>query len=220
MDSEIYSVAIDGPAGAGKSTIARKVADILDVEYIDTGSMFRAITLKVIDKGIDPEDTQAVIAILDTTDIDFVDNTIFLDNRDVSLDIRKNEISRSASQIAKIQEVRKKLLEIQREIAKNKSVVMDGRDIATIVLPDADYKFFLTASVDKRAERRYKELLDKNIKDVTFESIKEDIIKRDRTDSNREIAPLKQANDAILIDSTNLSIEETVASIVSKIIRR
>lgn len=220
LDSKIYSVAIDGPAGAGKSTIAKKVANILNIEYIDTGAMFRAITLKVLNEGIDPKDSKSIIAILASTDIDFIDNTIYLDNQDVSLDIRENEISKMASHIAKIREVRTKLLELQRDIAKNKSVVMDGRDIATIVLPEADHKFYLTASVDKRADRRYKELVNKNSLDISYESIKDDIIKRDRIDSSREIAPLKQAKDAILIDSSDLNIDQTVDSIVSIILGR
>lgn len=214
LKEELISIAIDGPAGAGKSTISKKVADILNIEYVDTGAMFRAITLKVLDNGIDIEDENAIIEILPNTDIDFLNNNIYLDGKNVNKQIRENKISQNASYIAKISKVRKKLLEIQRNIAISKSVIMDGRDIGTVVLPNAKYKFYLTASVDERANRRYKELLEKNVQNITLEGIKEDIIKRDAIDSNREEAPLKQAEDAILLDTTRLNIDETIKKIV------
>lgn len=218
MESKHLILAIDGPAGAGKSTISKLVADKLNIEYIDTGAMFRAIAYKLINENVSLEDKDKIKDVLKHTEVDFQDGKIYLDKIDVSKNIRSSDISLAASNIAKNTDVRDKLLDLQRKIASKKSLVMDGRDIGTVVLPDAKYKFFLTASVEVRALRRFNELNEKP--KISIEEVTEDIVKRDYNDMNREIAPLKQANDAILIDSSNLSIDETVDKIVSYVDRR
>lgn len=215
MDNEYYSIAIDGPAGAGKSTIAKKVAERLDIEYIDTGAMYRALTLKILKNHIDPLDKDNVIKVIKTTNIDFNKNSICLDGVSVDKEIRENIISQNVSHIAKIEEVRNILVRLQQNMAKNKSVVMDGRDIGTVVLPNAKYKFFLTATVEERATRRYKELINKGVKDINLNDIISDIIKRDNIDTNRDVGPLKQAKDACLLDTTDKTIQECVDFIVS-----
>ena len=196
-------IAIDGPAGAGKSTVSKICAARLGYTYIDTGAMYRAVALKQLIEDV-------------VKDIDIrLDSSarVFLDGREVTKEIRTPEVSRGASDVAKLGFVRKKLTELQREMAKGGSVIMDGRDIGTQVLPNADLKIFLTASVDERARRRFEELKAKNLA-ADFDKIKNEIILRDKQDSEREIAPLAQADDAILLDSTNLSIEEVVAEIL------
>lgn len=208
-----FSIAIDGPAGAGKSTVAKLIADRLKIEYIDTGSMYRAFTLKLIKNNIDFKNLQEVKQTLKTTSIDFKDNHIYLDEVIVDKEIRDNNISNNVSEVAKIKEVRKRLVELQRNMAENKATVMDGRDIGSTVLRDAKYKFFLTASVEERASRRYKDL-KKNDSTVTLESIKNEIEKRDKIDSTRKISPLIQCEDAIVIDTTNEEINETVNRIL------
>jgi len=218
LESKHLILAIDGPAGAGKSTISKLVADKLNIEYIDTGAMFRAIAYKLINENVSLEDKDKIKDILKNTEVDFQDGKIYLDKIDISKDIRSSDISLAASNIAKNTDVRDKLLDLQRKIASKKSLVMDGRDIGTVVLPDAKYKFFLTASVEVRALRRFKELNQNS--NISIEEVTEDIIKRDYNDMNREIAPLKQADDSILIDSSNLSIDETVDKIVSYVDRR
>lgn len=215
MDNEYYSIAIDGPAGAGKSTIAKKVAERLDIEYIDTGAMYRTLTLKILKNHIDPLDKDNVIKVIKTTNIDFNKNNICLDGVSVDKEIRENIISQNVSHIAKIEEVRNILVRLQQNMAKNKSVVMDGRDIGTVVLPNAKYKFFLTATVEERATRRYKELINKGVKDISLNDIISDIIKRDNIDTNRDVGPLKQAKDACLLDTTDKTIQECVDFIVS-----
>ncbi len=213
-----FSVAIDGPAGAGKSTVAKLIAEKLEIAYIDTGAMYRAFTLKLIDNNIDLKDLKKVIDVLKETSIDFKDNHVYLDGNIVDEEIRDNKISNSVSEVAKIGEVRARLVEVQREIARCKSTVMDGRDIGSNVLKDAKYKFFLIASVEERANRRYKEL---KLKDdtVSLDSIKNEIEKRDLTDSTRVISPLIKSDDAIEIDSTYENIEQTVDRIL-KIIEK
>lgn len=210
MKENIYTIAIDGPAGAGKSTIAKEAAKVLDIEYIDTGAMFRALTLKVLNLNIEPRNVEEVINILSSTSIDFKNNSIYLDGNLVDKEIRDDRISKNVSNIAIIKEVRDKMILLQREMSKSKSVIMDGRDIGTVVLPNSKYKFFITASVEERARRRYKDLIQQGDKEVTLEQIELDIIKRDHIDSTREIAPLKKANDAYIIDNTNKTIEECV----------
>ena len=217
MRSKIFSIAVDGPAGAGKSTIARKASEILKVEYIDTGAMYRALTLKVLRNNLDPKNKKEVIEILGDTDIDFVDGHIYLDGELVDQDIRDNIINKNVSYIALIKEVRDGMVLLQRKMAQKKSVIMDGRDITTIVLPDADFKIFITASVEERSRRRYKELIEKGNKDITLEQIMLDIQKRDDIDSNREIAPLRKADDAYLLDTTENTIDESVNIVVSLI---
>lgn len=212
-----YSIAIDGPAGAGKSTVAKKISQILNLEYIDTGAMYRALTLKVLQSHKDPQNPKEVIEILKNTSIDFIDNHIYLDGVMVDDEIRDNSINKNVSYIAVIREVRDEMVRLQQELAKSKSVIMDGRDISTVVLKDADYKFFITASVEERAKRRYKELIEKGQSNITMEQIMEEIKKRDDIDSTREIAPLTIAHDAILVDTDNRTIDEVVNIIVSTI---
>lgn len=215
MNNKNYSIAIDGPSASGKSTIAKRVSKMLNIEYIDTGAMYRAITYKVLKNNIDPLDEQSIINILETTTIDFINNSIYIDDVVVDDEIRMNKVSKNVSYIAKIKEVRYKLVKLQQSMAKTKSVVMDGRDIGTVVLPNADYKFFVTASVNERANRRYKELIERGEKEISLDSIIADISKRDEIDSNREIAPLRQSEDSYLLDTTNKSIDESVDFIIS-----
>lgn len=217
MTLKKISIAIDGPAGAGKSTVAKRVAEELSIEYIDTGSMYRALTLKVLQLGLNPKNNDDVIKVLESTSIDFRNNHIFLDEINVDKEIRENIINNNVSFIAKIKEVRDGMVKIQQELAHKKSVVMDGRDICDVVLPEADFKFFITASVEERANRRFKELIEKGSKDVTLEQVRNEIIERDRIDSTRELAPLKQSLDAYKIDTTNKSIEDSVSIIVSMV---
>lgn len=204
-------IAIDGPAGSGKSTVAKKIAEKLNIIYIDTGAMYRAITLKLkdIDKKIYEE-------ACNNTNIEFINNKIFLDGKDVSSQIRSEEISKLTSDISKIDFVRKKLVSIQKEIADKNSVVMEGRDITTVVLPDADYKFYLNASPEIRAKRRTLQLKEKGL-NADYEEILRDIKKRDNNDIKRENSPLKVADDAIVIDSSNLTAEEAIEIILSYI---
>lgn len=206
-------IAVDGPAGAGKSTVSKICAAKLGYTYIDTGAMYRAVGLKVLLSG-KPVDDELIISV--TRDIEIkLDEAarVFLDGREVTKEIRTPEIGKAASDVAKVGFVRKKLTELQREMAAQGSVIMDGRDIGTQVLPNADLKIFLTASVDERARRRFEELKLKGHA-ADFDKIREEIILRDKQDSEREIAPLAQAEDAILLDSTNLTIDEVVAEIL------
>lgn len=212
-------IAIDGPAGAGKSTVAKLISEKLGINYLDTGAMYRSIAYALINKGIDPEDADAVKNHLDEVDIEvkYIKRVqhMYLDGKDISELIRTNEISMGASNVSKIPEVRLKLIEMQQEIARNFDIVMDGRDICTYVLPDADHKFYITASVDERARRRFKELPEGS--NLTFEEIREDIIKRDKNDSEREFMPLKQAEDAVLVDTTDMNIDEVIDYVLKEI---
>lgn len=211
-------IAIDGPAGAGKSTISKLVAKRINIEYIDTGAMYRAIALKTLNNGIDFEDIDGIEELLKNTDINFSNGKIYLDGIDVSDKIRTPEMSNLASSISAIKVVREKLVYLQRLMAAKKSLVMDGRDIGTNVLKDAKYKIYLTATVEERAIRRYNELCKKNI-DVTFENICKDIVRRDKNDMEREINPLYKAEDAILVDTTGKSIEEVVNEILNIVMK-
>lgn len=208
------SIAIDGPAGAGKSTIAKIVASRLGIDYIDTGAMYRAFTYKLLCKNIDFNDEKTILKELEDTLIDFRENHIYLDGKIVDKQIRDNIINQNVSYIAKIKEIRDGMVRIQRNIAQDKSIVMDGRDIGTVVLPNADYKFFIVASIEERARRRYKDLLEKGETTITLEQVKEELEKRDNIDSTREIAPLIKAEDAIKVDTTNQTIEESVDTIL------
>lgn len=208
------SIAIDGPAGAGKSTIAKIVANRLEIDYIDTGAMYRAFTYKLLCKNIDFNDEKTILKELEDTLIDFRENHIYLDGKIVDKQIRDNIINQNVSYIAKIKEIRDGMVRIQRNIAKDKSIVMDGRDIGTVVLPNADYKFFIVASIEGRAKRRYKDLLEKGETTITLEQVKEELEKRDTIDSTREIAPLIKAENAIEVDTTNQTIEESVDTIL------
>lgn len=213
---KFFKVAIDGPSGAGKSTIAKAVAKKLGIDYIDTGAMYRAIGYKMREEGIEAEDRNRLADMLDNTDIDFVDGDIILDGIVVNDKIRTPDISKRASVCSAIPEVREKLVELQRGMGAKKSVIMDGRDIATNVLRDAQYKFFLTASAEERADRRYKELLEKG-EEVTFEEVLDDIRKRDHNDMTRKLNPLRKADDALEVDTTGLSIEEVIDHILKEI---
>ncbi|MBK5253312.1 MAG: (d)CMP kinase [Peptostreptococcaceae bacterium] len=208
----LIRVAIDGPGGAGKSTIAKLVAKDLGIDYIDTGAMYRAIGLKLIRNNINIDDEEELEKVLMNTEIDFNEGCIYLDGIDVSNQIRTSEISMIASDCSKKKLVREKLVLFQREIGMRKSVVMDGRDIGTNVLKDAEIKIFLTADSAIRAKRRYNELLEKG-ENPDYNEVLNDIVKRDYQDSNRELNPLKQATDAILIDTSNMNIEEVAACI-------
>ena len=209
-------IAVDGPAGAGKSTISKLIAKKLNINYIDTGAMYRAVTYKCLSEGVDVKNEEAVIEIAKRTDIDFRDNNIYLDSKVVNEEIRTREVSANVSDVAKIKEVRYLMVDVQREIGTRNDVILDGRDIGSYVFPNADYKFFLVATPEERGRRRYKELCEKGF-EGTLEEIIKDIEKRDEIDSNREFAPLKKADDAIEIDTTGLGIDEVVETVVSKI---
>lgn len=218
--SEVYNIALDGPAGSGKSTVAKILAKDYHILYLDTGAMYRACGLKALRMGIDPKDGKAVENILPNLDLnveykDGAQHTI-LDGEDVSLAIRENAVSMAASNVSAHAAVRLKMVEMQRKIAKNISCVLDGRDIGSFVLPDAKYKFFITADSKVRAKRRFDELTARG-QNVDFDALHQEIILRDKQDSEREFAPLVCAEDAIVIDTSNLTIEEVVAKIKSLI---
>lgn len=211
------SIAIDGPAGAGKSTIAKLVAKEKGYIYVDTGAMYRGLAIHFLDKGIRPQETEKVIEACKDAEVtiayeDAVQH-VYLNGKDISSRLRNEEVGNMASVTSAIPEVRKKLLELQQNLAKTQNVIMDGRDIGTCVLPHADVKVYLTASVETRAKRRYQELQEKG-EDCNLEEIAHDIEERDRRDMTREIAPLKQAEDAVLVDSSDMTIDEVVKTIV------
>lgn len=212
----MLTIAIDGPGGAGKSTVAKRVATRLNVDYIDTGAMYRAVAYKTIINDVDVDDTEKIKELLEETVIDFSKGDIFLDGKNVNKEIREPEISKVASKVSQIFEVREKLVELQRIMAKTKSVVMDGRDIGTNVLPEANCKFYMTASPQERAKRRYDELKSKG-KDVSYEDVFSDIVHRDKQDMERELNPLRKAEDAVEIDTTGLNIQEVVDIILKKV---
>ncbi|WP_296648877.1 (d)CMP kinase, partial [Romboutsia sp. 13368] len=207
-------IAVDGPAGAGKSTIAKLIADKLNINYIDTGAMYRAVTYKCLQNNIDINNEEEVINMAKECDIDFKDNNIYLNGNILKDEIRTMEVSNNVSNVAKIKEVRYLMVDIQRNIGKMSSVILDGRDIGSYVFPNADYKFFLVATPEERGNRRYKELINKGY-DVNLEEIIKDIIKRDEIDSNREFAPLVKAEDAIEIDTTGKTIDKVVDYVLS-----
>ena len=210
------SVAIDGPAGAGKSTIAKIVGKKFNLMYINTGAMYRAVTYAAMKERISYEDTDELISLLDSLEMHFDGDNLILNEIDITSELTMPIISNNVSNYAAISLVRQKLVKMQQAIAKKYDVIMDGRDIGTVVLKDSNFKFYLTASAEKRAMRRYNELIEKNI-EVNYDSILEDIIKRDYIDSNREVDPLTKAEDAIEVDSSNLSIEEVVEVICNHI---
>ena len=212
------NIAIDGPAGAGKSTIAKLVADKKGFIYVDTGAMYRSIALYIIENGINVEDEEAVKNACDNIDISlkYVDGIqhVYLNDKDVSMDIRREEVGNMASKAATKKAVRERLLNLQRDIASANDVIMDGRDIGTFVLPNAELKIYLTASVMTRAKRRYDQLIEKG-ENPDIDKIAEDIEKRDYQDMHREIAPLKQADDAVYLDTSDMTIDEVVNKIIS-----
>lgn len=209
-------IAIDGPAGAGKSTVARQVARRLGILYLDTGAMYRVVAYKALQTGVSLQDEEAVALLAEGIDIHFAagdPQAVICDGSDVTGQIRSPEVSRAVSVIAAYPEVRNHLVRIQRLEAAKGSIVMDGRDIGTYVLPEAEVKIFLTASSDERAKRRYMENLQSG-KTGTLQEVMTDIQKRDRQDSEREVAPLKPADDAVILDTTHLAIEEVIQKIV------
>lgn len=213
-----YNVAIDGPAGAGKSTIAKLVAKEKGYIYVDTGAMYRGLAIHFIKKGIKAEDIEGIVEACKDAEVSIVYENdvqqIYLNGENVTAMLRTEEVGNMASKTSAIPAVREKLLELQRTLAREKDVIMDGRDIGTNILPNADVKIYLTASVETRATRRYKELLEKG-ENCVYEEIAQDIKERDERDMNREIAPLKQAEDAILVDSSEMTIDEVVKTICS-----
>lgn len=219
----MISVAIDGPSGAGKSTIARRVAGELGFVYIDTGALYRSIGYYVLKQGKNPEKKEDVTGSLPGIQLELrhVDGIqrVFLNDEDVSDDIWTPAVSMAASQVSAVPEVRAFLLELQREMARKNNVIMDGRDIGTVVLPNASLKIFLTADPEDRARRRYEELLEKG-ETVTYEEVLRDVIQRDYNDSHREIAPLRQAPDAVLANTTGFPLEKSVALIRSLVEER
>ena len=220
MKSKKIRIAIDGPAAAGKSTVAKNIAKKLNIVYIDTGAMYRALTLKALDKNIDIKDEQALIQLLKATEIELVqqenEQKVLLDGYDVTEDIRNQKVTNVVPYVAEHKQVREELVRRQRKLADRISVVMDGRDIGTHVLPDAELKIFLIASVEERAKRRHKENVEKGFPSDLKQIMKE-IKERDERDSNRATSPLVQAEDAIAIDTTSLSIEEVTEKILQEV---
>ncbi|MCI6254919.1 (d)CMP kinase [Eubacterium coprostanoligenes] len=218
----MINVAIDGPAGAGKSTIAKAAAKELGFIYVDTGALYRAVAYNAVKNGV-IDDEQGIISMLDDTKVElkYVEDvqSVYLNGEDVSGFIRTPEISMGASKVSAIPQVREFLLNLQREIAKTNNVIMDGRDIATVVLPDAEVKIFLFASPECRAERRYKELVEKG-ENVSFDDVLKDVNQRDYQDSHREIAPLKPSEESIMADTSELTLQESIDLIVNTIKER
>ena len=206
-------IAIDGPAGSGKSTIAKLIAEDLGLVYLDTGAMYRLVTLKALNDGI-LGNLDKIIKMLDNLSIDIKENGFYLDDTDVSEEIRKPVVSENVSDIAAIREVREKMVDLQRKFSESKNVILDGRDIGTVVFPNADVKIFLVADAKERANRRYKELVAKG-ENVRIEEIYENILKRDEIDSTRKESPLKKADNAIEVDTTSKNIEEVKNEILN-----
>ncbi len=224
VPEEQLIIAVDGPAGAGKSTIARLVAKKLNILYLDTGAMYRAVGLKALREGISTSHEAQIGDMLKKTDLDirFIDQEqrIFIDGQDVTNDIRTPDVSMAASDVSALPVVRKALVKIQREIAARQPLILDGRDIGTYVLPDAPFKFFLTASASERAKRRLADLRGRGDQASSLEAVRMDMERRDRQDSERAFAPLRQAEDAMLVDTTQLTIDEVVDVLISKILDR
>lgn len=214
------NIAIDGPAGAGKSTAAKIIAKKLGILYLDTGAMYRAIGLKALRKGLDTKNSRVIEEILPDTvvTIKYIDGVqnIFLDGENVTPYIRENSVSMAASDVSAIPAVRIKLVELQRAIAAENDCILDGRDIGTYVLPNAEYKFYITATAEERAKRRHKELVEKGV-NIGYDEVLRDIAERDKNDSTRAFAPLKKADDAFEFDTTTMSIDQVVAQLLDKI---
>lgn len=224
MNQDVIAVAIDGPAGAGKSTVARAVAQALGFVYVDTGALYRTIGLAVCRRGLDGTDVPGVLAVLPEIQVTlaYQDGAqhVLLDGEDVSDAIRTPQISTYASQVSSVPAVRAYLLDLQRNMARRQSVVMDGRDIGTVILPDAQVKIFLTASPETRAARRFAELKDKGTEPVSYARILEDMKARDALDASRAVAPLKQAPDAVLLDTSEMTLDESIQAALSIVRRR
>ncbi len=209
-------VAIDGPGGAGKSTIARAVAKRMSMDYIDTGAMYRAIALKMLRNRVSAEDESGLARLLAATEIDFTAGSVLLDGEIVNEEIRTSEVAALASACSALAPVREKLVALQRQMGEEKSVVMDGRDIGTNVLPQAEYKFYLTAKPEERARRRHLELLEKG-REISFLQVLKELEQRDHQDMTRELNPLKKAEDALEIDTTGMTLEEVICAITGQI---
>ena len=220
----MISIALDGPSGAGKSTVAKKCAERFGFKYVDTGAIYRTIGLAAFNKGIDTKNSAAVVSMLPELDIDLSYNEsgeqrMLLNGSDVSEEIRSPEISMCASNVSAIAAVRDYLTDMQRNMAKKYDVIMDGRDIGTVILPNADVKVFLTASADARAVRRYKELIKKG-SEISFNEVLSDMKLRDEQDTKRAAAPLKAAEDAVYLDTSNMSFDESVDTVAKLIIEK
>jgi len=218
---KILNIALDGPSGSGKSTVAKALSQKLNILYLDTGAMYRAVGVKAHSLGIDSFDEEGVKTFIDDIDLEikYVDGAqrTYLDGQDVSEKIREPHVSMLASNVSSLKCVRLKMVDMQRKIAKNMSCVLDGRDIGSYVLPDAENKFYVTADSKVRTERRYKELKAKGF-DVDFDALHDEIKQRDYNDSHRDFSPLRQAEDAILVDTSNMTIDEVINTILSKIV--
>ena len=215
---DIFQIAIDGPGGAGKSTVAKAVAQKLNIEYIDTGAMYRAFGLKMLRLGMAMEDNEKLRQLLSETVIDFKNGNTILDGEVVNNLIRTQEVSMAASGCSAFPAVREKMVEIQQNMGRTKSVIMDGRDICEVVFPNAKYKYFITAEPEERAKRRYKELIDKGQK-ISYEEVLTQIRQRDLNDSTRAASPMKKAPDAELLDTTHMTVEEAVKHICDQVLK-
>ncbi len=209
----IYQIAVDGPSGAGKSTVAKALADILNIDYVDTGAMYRAVALKILNTGTNPENPDDLLRLLRSTTVDFSGGKTILDGTDVSDLIRTPQVSKMASDASAIAAVREKLVRLQQEMGRKRSVILDGRDIGTNVFPEAKYKFFINASLDERTRRRWSELKEKG-QDIEFLTVRSQIAERDYNDSHREINPLMKAPDAVEIDTTDMTVKQVVNTIL------
>ena len=210
-------IAFDGPAGSGKSTIAKIISEKLGITYLDTGAMYRAVTLYFLENNVDFNDENQVKINLEKIELEFINDKLYLNNKDVSVQIREKNVNDNVSFVSAIRIVREKMVDLQRKMSGKKSVVLDGRDIGTVVFPNADYKFYITASVDVRARRRYEEELRKGISNLSLNEVKKSMENRDYIDSNREVTPLKKADDAIEIDTSDMSIDQVLEKILSYI---
>lgn len=212
----LLSIAVDGPAGSGKSSVAKKVAEVLEITYLDTGAMYRMVTLNIIRDKIDLNDIHRIETLLDDIKIEFRGDALYLNGDDVTEEIRNNIVANLVSRVAAIGIIRTRMVEMQRSIAKGQSIIMDGRDIGTHVLKNGTHKFFLVASVEERARRRIKDFKAQNI-EMSLDEMINDIQSRDDQDSNRKISPLKQAVDAILVDTTTMTIDEVIDFIITEV---
>lgn len=219
MTDKVYQIAIDGPSGAGKSTIAKHIARELNIDYIDTGAMYRAVAYKMLQKKIDNDDLDALSEMLEHTDVDFSGGETLLDGKSVNAVIRTPDVTKMASSCSAVPAVREKLVALQREMGVKKSVIMDGRDIGTNVFKNAVFKYYITASVDERAQRRFRELQLKD-ENTKLSDVKKDIEQRDLNDSTRKLNPLRRADDAKQVDTTGLGITEVTELILNDIKER